>query len=90
MGDRMYGPDGSTNIKDLPEVTDNDLQEMKLMTQIFSEASRIGAFPFINRMCTKDYKIPGKYYYYYLLLLLSPQNVSDPDSRQSQVLHFAL
>jgi len=55
----MYGPQGSSSIKDLPEVTDNDLQEMKLMTQIFTESTRIGAFPFINRMCTKDYVIPG-------------------------------
>jgi hypothetical protein len=59
MGDRMYGPDGSTKIMELPEVTETDLQEMKLISQIFTEASRIGAFPFINRMCTKDYKIPG-------------------------------
>lgn len=58
LGDRMSSPD-SEKFEDLPEITDNDLLEMKFIDQVFYEASRLGAFPFIFRNCTKDYPMPG-------------------------------
>lgn len=57
----MY-PENGNNVADYPEITDNDLAEMKYIDQMFSEASRLGAFPFINRSCTKAYKLPGKFH----------------------------
>jgi hypothetical protein len=40
LGDRVYSPDGSDSVNDLPDITDTDLMEMKYIDQIFSEASR--------------------------------------------------
>ncbi len=54
----MY-PEEGNNVADYPEINDNDLAEMKYIDQMFSEASRLGAFPFITRNCTKPYNLPG-------------------------------
>jgi|FrelakmetLWP11LW_1041352.scaffolds.fasta_scaffold05052_2 hypothetical protein len=40
MGSRLTSEDGSDDLNDLPDITDNDLMEMKYIEQIFSEASR--------------------------------------------------
>ena len=58
LGDRTNVPEGSTNLSELPDITDADLMEMKYIEQIFTESSRLGAFPFVFRTCTKDYKMP--------------------------------
>jgi hypothetical protein len=40
MGNRQTSEDGSTDLNDLPDITDSDLMDMKYIEQIFSEACR--------------------------------------------------
>ena len=41
------------------DLTGEDVSELKYLDQVFSETLRLGPFAFTNRMCTKDWALPG-------------------------------
>jgi len=55
MGDRMT----ADSLEELPQFTDDDLTQLKYVEQIYDEAARFGCFPFVGRICTKEYKLPN-------------------------------